>query len=416
MKKYIFYSILIWLFSTEMLIAQAIVEIPSLGCGRLLNVNKFNNSNGGITCIFRLGRVAENAYRMTDPNINSFGRIYLGTGAAIGCRMYLTAYRDDGVKFPANKPIYIDIEAQGFNFNASINNANVVFYNGNNPISRQSIGGKFFIDFGGNAARKLVKFIPPAQWDRIEIETTELAGIGFAFSEIKVYNIFSEFYRLQNLTFSTQPSDKTILEGGDTNMQANIAITDETPNNITYQWQVNMGNGWNDLSNNATYNGVTTTNLQINNVPRNFDNFKYRLLAHSQFGSCLFNGASDQATLRVNYVSGGQVVSDQKLCRGKEDNPVAFTQTITSVGSGVLTYQWEYSFNNLSFINISGAVGTTYDPPAGVNQTTYYRRKTTSELNGTTISSHSNILKVSVIDCYLNCIISNKMITIGLKY
>jgi hypothetical protein len=421
-KILILYLILVLSLLLERLKAQAILELPSIGCGRLLNVNQFGADRGadgtilnpGI-CLGRIGRVAENPSRMVDTNINSYGRLYIGVGAAINCRMFLAAYRNDGIKFSANKPIYIDIEAQGFNFNSTIDNVNVLFYNGSNFVSRQSLGGKFFIDFGGNAARKLVKFIPPAQWDRIEIETKELAGIGFTFSEIKVYNIFSEFYRLQNLNFNLQPSDKTILEGASTNMQTSIVSGNGIPSGITYQWQVNIGNGWINLSNNSVYAGVNTENLQINNAPGSIDLNKYRLTAQSQFGTCRFSGISDEAILRVNYVLGGQIGSDQSFCTGSINNPAAFVEIASAMGSGNLSYQWESSFDNINFTNISGADTATYDVPSGISQTTYYRRKVTSTLNAATTSAYSNVITVSVLKCYLECIISNQMNTIFLK-
>ncbi|UKB81634.1 hypothetical protein [Chryseobacterium sp. MEBOG07] len=423
MKKKIFSTaVLLFFLSILPLHAQEIVQLPSLGCGRLLDVNKFGADRGAEgtilnpgTCRARIGRVAENPSAMADPNVNSYGRLNVGIGAAISCRMFLAAYRDDGVKFPAQKPIYVDIEAQGFNFNASINNANVVFYNGSSLVSRQSIGGKFFFDFGGNAARKLVKFIPPAQWDRIEIETREFAGIGFTFSEIKVYNIFSEFYRLQNLIFNQQPTDKTVIVGGNTNMQANIVINDEIPIPILYQWQVNTAGSWGNLQNNGIYSGVNTPSLQINNIPANFDDNRYRLTAQSKFGTCLFNGTSNEALLRVNFVSGGEISANQALCIGKDDDPAAFIQITAASGLGNLAYQWESSPNNVSFTAISGATALLYDPPPGIVQTTYYRRKVSSTLNSTVVSAYTNVLNVSVVKCYLDCIISNKMTTTLLK-
>ncbi|WP_126651667.1 hypothetical protein [Chryseobacterium aureum] len=413
MKKNFFYLIFIWSFylNTLQISAQAIVQLPGLGCGRLLNVNTFRANKGSGICVARIGREAENPQNMVDLNINSYGRINLGTGAAIGCRMYLAAYRDDGIKFPSQKPIYLDIEAQGFNFNASFNGANVVFYKGNMLVSRQSIGGKLFFDFGNTVARKLVKFIPPLQWDRIEIETNELAGIGFTFLEIKVYNILSEFYYPQNITFNTNPTGKTVIEGDDASMQANIDIKDEIPKNISFNWQVNTGTGWNDLTDNGFYSGTNTLNLQINNIPASFDNYKYRLTAKTQFGNCSFNGNSNQAILKVNYVMAGQIGSDQTLCKGKDDNPLPFTQLMAAVGSGILNYQWESSLNNISFVSILGATNPTFDPPAGITQSTYYRRKVTSILNGTLESNYSNVLKVTVQKCLLDCIISNRMVT-----
>jgi hypothetical protein len=46
----------------------------------------------------------------------------------------------------------------------------------------------------------------------------------------------------------------------------------------TYQWQVNSGNGWNNLTNDQYYSGTDTDELIINSVPLDFDNHLFRCL------------------------------------------------------------------------------------------------------------------------------------------
>src|SRR5690606_20162899 len=82
------------------------------------------------------------------------------------------------------------------------------------------------------------------------------------------------------------------------------------------------------------------------------------------------------------------------VCSGGD--PAAFTQTTASTGSGTLGYQWQQSPNNNIFTNISGATSTTYNVPAGLSQTTYYRRVSTSTLNGVSCTANSNVLTVTV--------------------
>lgn len=53
-------------------------------------------------------------------------------------------------------------------------------------------------------------------------------------------------------------------------------VADKTGTN--YQWQLNTGNGFSNLSNNGTYNGVTTKTLQISNLPVNFNGYNFRCL------------------------------------------------------------------------------------------------------------------------------------------
>ena len=107
---------------------------------------------------------------------------------------------------------------------------------------------------------------------------------------------------------------------------------------------------------------------------------------------------SANATLTVNDVTGGTVAADQTICSGGD--PAAFTETVASTGSGALTYQWQSSTTSCAagFSNIGGATGTTYDAPAGLLVTTYYRRVTTSTLNAVPCTANSNCITVTVND------------------
>jgi hypothetical protein len=100
-----------------------------------------------------------------------------------------------------------------------------------------------------------------------------------------------------------------------------------------------------------------------------------------------------------NVVTGGQVTVSQTIC--SNGDPAAFTQTVASTGSGTLTYQWQSCTGScVSFTDIAGATGISYDPPAGLLVTTTYRRVTTSTFNPCGISStntaNSNLVTVTV--------------------
>ncbi|UEG49220.1 fibronectin type III domain-containing protein [Ferruginibacter lapsinanis] len=46
----------------------------------------------------------------------------------------------------------------------------------------------------------------------------------------------------------------------------------------TYQWQVNTGSGFTNISNNSTYAGATTKTLQLTNIPDTYNGYQYRCL------------------------------------------------------------------------------------------------------------------------------------------
>ncbi|HMO63570.1 MAG TPA: S8 family serine peptidase [Ferruginibacter sp.] len=66
----------------------------------------------------------------------------------------------------------------------------------------------------------------------------------------------------------------------------------------TYQWQVNTGSGYTNISNNIFYTGSTTQQLQITNTPASFMGYRYR---------CIINGTlqDSEFTLRFKNIWSG---------------------------------------------------------------------------------------------------------------
>lgn len=73
----------------------------------------------------------------------------------------------------------------------------------------------------------------------------------------------------------------------------------------------------------------------------------------------------------------GAASSNQDICNGGD--PAPMSSGTASGGTGLYAYQWQSSFNSTGpFSDISGAIAATYDPPAGISQTTYYQCIVTS--------------------------------------
>jgi len=75
-------------------------------------------------------------------------------------------------------------------------------------------------------------------------------------------------------------SPRPVCPGGDTTLFATVSGT-------VYQWQVNTGSGYTNISNNATYSGTNTNALGLINLPSSFYGYKYR---------CVVDGTTDIAT------------------------------------------------------------------------------------------------------------------------
>jgi len=81
---------------------------------------------------------------------------------------------------------------------------------------------------------------------------------------------FSEFW----ITKSTPPASC---------LGNNISYIAAT-SGATYQWQVDVGSGYSNITNGANYTGVNTATLQISNVPTSYSGYKYRCVVNAVNG------------------------------------------------------------------------------------------------------------------------------------
>jgi hypothetical protein len=195
---------------------------------------------------------------------------------------------------------------------------------------------------------------------------------------------------INNVSGGTVETDQTICFGGDPDVFT-VPLAATGSGALTYQWQsstTDCATGFTDISGatDATYDvpgGLTDTTY-------------YRRVVTSTLNGIACNALTNCVTVLINNVSGGTVDADQTICFGGD--PDAFTVTVSSTGSGALTYQWQSSTTDCAtgFADISGATGTTYDVPGGLTDTTYYRREVTSTLNGVACSALSNCIEIVV--------------------
>lgn len=99
-----------------------------------------------------------------------------------------------------------------------------------------------------------------------------------------------------SINISTQPSNKSIVEGG----SGTISVS--ATNVASYQWQVNDGCGWTDLSNTGKYSGTTTNTLSISNPTLDMSSLQYRVVLRAN--TPCTDLTSNVAILTVNIPSG----------------------------------------------------------------------------------------------------------------
>jgi hypothetical protein len=136
---------------------------------------------------------------------------------------------------------------------------------------------------------------------------------------------------------TAQPADDSECETG------NVSFTVSASDATAYQWQVNTGSGWNDITlagSNPTYSGFTSATLTLNGIVASNDGWQYRCVVS---GSSPPDAVSNAATLTVMPLPAqpSAIVGDTDVCPA---TPVSTTEPFNSDflvhGSSAPTSVW----------------------------------------------------------------------------
>jgi gliding motility-associated-like protein len=165
---------------------------------------------------------------------------------------------------------------------------------------------------------------------RVEVDNSTCASTLSASAEIEILALPS---------VTSNPTASTICEGGSTS----FAIT-ATGAGLTYQWQVDDGSGFADISNGGIYSGATTNTLGLSSVPATNNGYDYRCVVS---GTCTPAATSTAVNLRVD--SAPSITAqprDTSLCE-------SFNTFFEVSASGTsLSYAWQI-WNGTAFTNLS---------------------------------------------------------------
>ena len=164
-------------------------------------------------------------------------------------------------------------------------------------------------------------------------------------------------------SISAQPQNRTSCEPGSTSFSVTAS------NASTYQWQVNTGSAWANVSG-SVYAGATTNTLGLSNIPLSYNGYQYRCIVT---GACNNPVNSQAATLTVNP---GVAIASQTLedtiCTGGYT-----TLNVTTSGSTPTNYTWQMAIstvglfsdvpNQAPFFNINSATLNINDVPDSLN-------------------------------------------------
>ncbi|UQB68845.1 T9SS-dependent choice-of-anchor J family protein [Epilithonimonas zeae] len=198
------------------------------------------------------------------------------------------------------------------------------------------------------------QFDPAAGTQTITYDYTDAYGCAHSMS--KTITVNPE----QNIT--TQPNASTICMGANTTFSA-------TANNATgYQWQVNTGSGFTNISNTAPYSGATTSTLTVTGATAAMNGYVYRVVISGSTGCDPKN--SNNAALTVN--SAPSITTQptaSTICAGSNT-------TFTASASNATGYQWQVDSGS-GFTNISNTA-----PYSGATTATLTITGATAGLNG----------------------------------
>jgi len=129
---------------------------------------------------------------------------------------------------------------------------------------------------------------------------------------------------------TAHPGNRTICSGSNTT----FSIT-ATGTSLTYQWQVNTGSGYNNISNTGFYSGTTTATLTVSGANATINGAVYRCVVTGTCGNATSNGA----TLTVTTLNLSTSKTDVS-CNGGNTGSA---QVSVSGGSGFYNYSWSPS-------------------------------------------------------------------------
>jgi len=163
------------------------------------------------------------------------------------------------------------------------------------------------------------------------------------------------------------PSAYTVTTPSST---ANFSVTPSGGSGYTYQWQVNTGSGYSNISStgsNPSYSGFTSATLGLSGVTTSHNGYQYKCIVTNGSPCTSYSTTSNPSNLSV--VCGAVYVATQPKNKAVQTGSTA-TFSVVAGGASPFTYQW-YK-NNVAISGEIGSSHTTTPTVIGDNGYTYY--------------------------------------------
>ncbi len=187
-------------------------------------------------------------------------------------------------------------------------------------------------------------------------------------------------------SISSQPLNVSLCIGSPGTFSLNSVI------GLTYQWQVNTGSGFSNVSNGLVYAGATTPTLQLVSMQAGMDGYTYQCIV-SGCGSTTVTSTIAVLSLGTTAFINSQPQALQICGSGNT--------SFTVLASNVQTYQWQVNngsgfvplSNNATYSNVAGA--TLNISGAGANLSGSSYQCVLSSCSGITVLSNAVALVVT---------------------
>jgi hypothetical protein len=146
---------------------------------------------------------------------------------------------------------------------------------------------------------------------------------------------------------TSNPPNRSICVNG------NTTFTSSATGATAYQWQVNTGSGFTNITNGGVYSNATTSTLNITGATAGMNGYQYRCTAINGVASCFSN--SSAGTLNISNIVSSTAKNDV-LCFGNSTGSAAVSP---SGGIGSYTYSWSPSGGTASIA--TGLAAGTYN-------------------------------------------------------
>ncbi|WP_428229437.1 T9SS type A sorting domain-containing protein [Flavobacterium sp.] len=130
------------------------------------------------------------------------------------------------------------------------------------------------------------------------------------------------------ISITGNPPNRTICTGSNTTFSATAV------NAVTYQWQVNTGSGYTNITNGGVYSNATTTTLTITGATAGMSGYTYRLVAS---GPCSPSATSNGGIITISNVTTSITAQTNVSCFGGSNGSATLS---ASGGIGPYTYSW----------------------------------------------------------------------------